>query len=160
MDKAISMICTVRPNFLKSTPDGWCLDSSEASKLKWAGPVDLSCKISNKVNTKTLLFKVNMLSIRQMNAQTKLLEIWKASNVTDYPINTTKKSIKEDQVATRACTNGKLIELGHKTQSQKKLSWIMQLRSGILLQVASCTSIRAAKIEIKKYVKSLPVWFK
>ena len=37
-------------------------------------------KISDRISTKSILEKFDILSVDQMNAQAKLLEIWKASN--------------------------------------------------------------------------------
>ena len=37
-------------------------------------------KISDRISTKSILEKFDILSVNQMNAQAKLLEIWKASN--------------------------------------------------------------------------------
>ena len=42
-------------------------------------------RLSDRINTKTLLQNKRMLSVNQMNAQCKLLEIWKSLNITDYP---------------------------------------------------------------------------
>ena len=47
------------------------------------------CKVSDKINTKTMLEAKKLLSINQTNAQIKLIELWKANDVTDYPIKIT-----------------------------------------------------------------------
>ena len=43
-------------------------------------------KLSSQVSTKELLNLTNMLPINQLNAQIKIMEIWKAANVPDYPL--------------------------------------------------------------------------
>ena len=43
-------------------------------------------RISDKISTKFMLSKFNLLSVNQMNAQIKLTEIWKSVNVKNYPI--------------------------------------------------------------------------
>ena len=42
-------------------------------------------KIKKKVSTKSLLKKFEMCSDNQLNAQVKLIEIWKGLNIADYP---------------------------------------------------------------------------
>ena len=53
-----------------------------------------------------------MLSENQLNAQIKLLEVWKALNINikDSPLKILKKEINEITAVTRSLTNGKLIE--------------------------------------------------
>ena len=51
-----------------------------------------------------------MLSANQLNAQIKLLEVWKAFDIKDYPLKILKKEINEITAVTRSLTNGKLIE--------------------------------------------------
>ena len=47
-----------------------------------------STKISDKVSIKSMLKKLNMLSVNQINAQIKLIEMWKSTNIPNYPIKT------------------------------------------------------------------------
>ena len=41
-------------------------------------------KLSDRINTSVLLKKCGMYSVNQMNAQMKLLEVWKALNLEKY----------------------------------------------------------------------------
>ena len=50
--------------------------------------------VSDKVNTTDILNKLNLLSVSQMNAQSKLTEAWKINNITNYP---TKWDLKSQQ---------------------------------------------------------------
>ena len=56
-------------------------------------------KLSDRVSTAYLLEKFNMLSVNQINAQSKLLEVWKALNVPKYPLksNSNQKTKKEPE---------------------------------------------------------------
>ena len=47
-----------------------------------------------------------------MNAQIKITEAWKASQDSDYPLKIAKVKNAEDCVATRAISNGDIIEMG------------------------------------------------
>ena len=51
----------------------------------------LGKKLCDQIPTMELLNATKMLSINQLNAQIKLMEIWKASNKEDYPLKLNKK---------------------------------------------------------------------
>ena len=59
-------------------------------------------KIKDMVSTSSLLLKFGMLSVNQLNAQMKLVEIWKALNVGDYPLKIERQSTQTNGVSTRA----------------------------------------------------------
>ena len=44
-------------------------------------------KLTGKVSTQSMLDKLKMLSVDQMNAQIKLTEMWKAEKVSNCPLN-------------------------------------------------------------------------
>ena len=50
--------------------------------------------IKDKISTKSILNKLNMLSVNQMNGQIKLTEAWKISNIPNYPIKWEMKQIE------------------------------------------------------------------
>ena len=53
-----------------------------------------------------------MLSVNQINAQVKLTEMWKASNVENYPTKLCKKDLCDDSRLTRSTSRGDLVLLG------------------------------------------------
>ena len=67
-------------------------------------------RISDKISTKSLLSKFNLLSVNQMNAQIKLTEIWKSVYVNNYSIKTSMLQRGSDAVNTRAMSHGVLKE--------------------------------------------------
>jgi hypothetical protein len=71
------------------------------------------------IPTSSLLTKYSMLSVNQLNAQIKLVEIWKALNVDDYPLTVVKQTIDNSRVNTRADTKEKPIEIGKSLLVQK-----------------------------------------
>ena len=71
-----------------------------------------STKIKDRVSTKNILSKFNCLSVNQLNAQMKLLDMWKANNLNTYPIKVNKVVCVGDRSTTRAVTNGSLQETG------------------------------------------------
>ena len=76
-------------------------------------------KIKDMVSTRSLLLKFGMLSVNQLNAQVKLLEIWKAINVVDYPLKLDRQSTQMNGVSTRADSSGRPIGIGRSLLTQK-----------------------------------------
>ena len=66
-----------------------------------------------------LLSKFGMLSVNQLNAQMKLVEMWKAINVDDYPLKVEQQARNGERVSTRADTTKKPIEIGRTNQTIK-----------------------------------------
>ena len=63
-------------------------------------------RISDKISTKSMLKKHNMLAVNQINAQIELTETWKAVNDPDHPFKIEKPSIDSQKITTRSNTNG------------------------------------------------------
>ena len=113
--------------------------------------------LSDHVSTSDLLRMTNMLSVNQLNAQIKLVEIWKASNMDNNPLKLNKKQIVPENINTRACTQGKLIVPGTKLIIQKTcITDAMKIWNTCPLSITSASTLPSAKSEIKKFVKSLP----
>ena len=96
-------------------------------------------KTKDKVSIKSMLEKFNLMSVNQINAQIKLLEIWKSTS-------------------TRACTKGRLCELGKTSVVQNTcISDAKKLWNRAPAIITTCESMYIAKKEIKKFVKNLPI---
>ena len=99
-----------------------------------------------------------MLSLNQLNASVKLLEIWKALNVKDYPLQIKRQELNPDGITTRADVEGRPIEIGKSTLTQKTaVSDAMHLWNRAPKSVTESNSIFRAKQEIKTYAKGLPI---
>ena len=61
------------------------LESLQLTQNKFARFVHGSTLL-DKINTKTIYQETQILSVNQIMAQIKLVEIWKSINFTDYPI--------------------------------------------------------------------------
>ena len=115
-------------------------------------------KIIDKISTCSILSKHNVLSVNQMNAQIKLLNIWKALNVENYPTKPKKIEANELRASMKATTSGKLIEEGISSLAQNTYYndairvWNMAPEA-----IKMCGTIWSAKNEIKKLVKTLPL---
>ena len=69
--------------------------------------------LKDKIHTKVLLEQANLLSVNQLNAKVKLIEVWKALNIEDYPIKIMEQEVHDKKRSTRAMTRGKPIEIGN-----------------------------------------------
>ena len=93
-----------------------------------------------------------------MNAQMKLLEMWKAVNVADHPFNLEKKESGPNVRLVRSITNEML-----PVKSFSELSKNMFINDGIKawnsapMSIKNCTSYASAKNGIKKFVKTIPI---
>ena len=59
-------------------------------------------RLFDSQSTKSLLTKIKMKSVNQMNCQIKLLEIWKALNFDNHPLKLKKVEGLNDTMITRA----------------------------------------------------------
>ena len=115
------------------------------------------CKISDKVSIKTLLDKFNMVSVNQLNAQIKLLEIWKSLNIVDYPLEIRQQEIMESVATTRATAKGRPSAIGRSLLTQSScVSDAVKMWNMAPDSITECKSLYQAKKQIKMYVRSLP----
>jgi hypothetical protein len=64
-----------------------------------------------------------MMTVNQIAAQIKLIEMWKALNDSQYPLRVEQKSETEDGIGTRSMTRGDLIEIGS-SKIPKRILWV------------------------------------
>ena len=109
-------------------------------------------KIKDKVS-----ISFSMLSVNQLNAGIKLLEIWKALKVDNYPLKIKSQYHNEEGINTRADMAGRPIEIGKSVLTQKtSVSDAIHLWNKAPINFAECSSLHQVKRAIKSYVKSLP----
>ena len=115
-------------------------------------------KIKDRVSTKNILSKFDCLSVNQLNAQMKLLDMWKANNINTYPIKVNKVVCVGDRSTTRAVTNGSLQETGRTILAKNTfyndavVAWNLAPEA-----IKKCATIWSAKKQIKEFVKKLPI---
>ena len=116
------------------------------------------CRTSDRISIRNLLERFNMVSINQLNAQIKLLEIWKALNVQNYPLEIRQQAVQEGVATTRATDRGRPCELGRSTGTQSTcISDAIKLWNIVPSTITESHSLYMAKKEIKKFVKTLPI---
>ena len=66
-------------------------------------------KISDRISTESILIKFNILSVNQLNAQIKIMEIWKAIKLTMTIRSTSStNNSKELEIRVRISTQSKM----------------------------------------------------
>ena len=103
-------------------------------------------------------YGMRLLSVNQISAEIKLIEIWKAINLPKYPIKVTKQSTPTNARTTRGVTAGKLIEIGSSSQSLNSfIGDATRLWNKAPDTIKESTSLYSAKVEIKKFVSTIPI---
>ena len=99
-----------------------------------------------------------MTSVNRLNAQAKLLEVWKALNIENYPLQLQQQSTNTSGVSTRADTNGRLIEVGKSSTSRNSsTSDAIRLWNLAPNTITRATSLYRVKKEIKVFASQLPM---
>ena len=115
-------------------------------------------RISDKISSRSIALELNMLSVNQINAQVKLTEMWKASNVLNYLIKLTKKDQNSENRQTRSNLRGDLLLQGKSDLCNASFifdafkNWNLAPTS-----IKESKTLHKAKKEIKKFVFTLPL---
>ena len=115
-------------------------------------------KIKDMASISSMLDKFNLLSANQLNASVKLLEIWKALNVDNYPLSVDRQEENINGMSTRGDMACRPKEIGKTILIQKTcVSDAIHLWNQSPKIIKESNSVYKAKKEIKAYVKLLPV---
>ena len=113
--------------------------------------------LKDKIRSSVLAQKIGYLSVNQINAQIKLTEFWKITNVDNYPLMPKEAPISISQRSCRSKSNGKLHEINGSEELKSTF-----INDGTKLwnlapeAIKGCKSLQKAKLEIKKFSKTLP----
>ena len=114
--------------------------------------------LKDRISTESMLTIFGMLSVNQMNAQIKLLEMRKALNVEDYPLVIIQQKAPALGVSTRAADKGRPIAIGKTSLIQSSsISDSIRVWNLAPAYITESSSLYQAKKNIKSYVRSLPV---
>ena len=115
-------------------------------------------KISERVSIESMLSKFGMLSVNQINASIKLLEMWKSFNTPNYPLQVKQQSSGTNKINTRADLRCRPIEIGKRELTKNTcVSDAVRVWNLAPSSVTSSQSVNIAKKEIKTFVRSLPI---
>ena len=99
-----------------------------------------------------------MLSVNQINAQAKIMDLWKAIHDPDHPSKIEKMEHDPNACLTRSVANGDLKEFGKSGLVQSTfLSDASKAWNNCPREVKDCDSIWKAKKAIRNFVEKLPV---
>ena len=111
-----------------------------------------------KISTDSLLKKFNIMSVNHLNAQSKLLEVWKSLNVNNYPLTIPLQSNQHEGAIKRADNKERPKDIGRSTNTKKTcISDAISLWNSCTKEITTCKSLYKVKKEIKLYVQSLPI---
>ena len=114
--------------------------------------------VKDKVSIESMLNKFGMMSANQINASVKLLEVWKALKLENYPLVINRQETKQETVNTRANVTNRPIEIGKTLLSQiTSVSDSIRIWNRALDKIIESISVHQAKTEIKTFVKTLPI---
>ena len=117
-----------------------------------------STKLGDKVSTESLLKKFNMLSVNQLNAKAKLLEVWKALNLHNYPLTIKQQSTDHIGVSTRADTKKRPCEIGKASLTKKTcISDAIKIWNLAPEKIKQCNTTYQAKKQIRTFICTLPI---
>ena len=115
-------------------------------------------KISDRISIAQLLERQKTLSVNQTQAQIKLSEIWKATNLENYPITVTKRANSLLAPETRSLRNERLVTIGTKRVvldscvEDAKIIWNLASEN-----IKQAKTLYSAKTLIKQYCATLPI---
>ena len=137
-----------------SDPHNCNLQSLQRAQNKMLRVI-LNKKYTDQTSAEALLNEAGFKSINQINAEIKLNEVWKSCNLENYSVKFLKQV---NGMNTRGVSNGNLVEFGKTSSTISSFHgdgsrlWNMCPK-----EIKESININQAKININKFVKTLPV---
>ena len=114
--------------------------------------------LKDKIKSKVLLENINMLSVNQLNAKIKILEIWKSLNITNYPLKIDTKVEKNNVTNTRAMTKKSPLEVGTSCLTKKScISDAIRIWKIVPQNIKDSETIFTMKKKTREFVLTLPM---
>ena len=114
----------------------------------------------DRTSTEELLNKTGLLAINQLAASIKLCEVWKSENIVNYPVHlepNNHTTVPCDR-SVRPSTTRKWNQDAKSTAEKDSFSRnAAKIWNAAPPSVKNAKSLRAAKNEIKKFCKTLPI---
>ena len=119
-------------------------------------------KIKDRVTVKSMLKKFGLLSVNQLSAQIKLVEVWKARNVEGYALSfdpyQQQNIDTESQHNLRPKNNRVLNDTARLKISKQSFNVdAARLWNQAPIEITSAATLASAKLAILKFAKSLPI---
>ena len=114
--------------------------------------------LMDRINTKIIFNETKLLSINQINAQIKLLEVWKVQNDSSYPIQWIKRMDQLNREGLKSSNKPELVIKGKTcTQSQTFINDAASVWNVAPKVLKECTSLGSVKKQIKIFAQTLPI---
>ena len=138
-------------------PTETLLESLQITQNKFARFVHGS-SLMDRINNKIIFKESNLLSVYQINAQIKLIEVWKSKNIDSYPIQWTKRNEVIKRSGLKCTNKPELVISGTSLiQSNTFINDVARVWNAAPNEIKMCKSIGSAKRFIKEYIITLPI---
>ena len=119
-------------------------------------------RVADKVSIKSMLDKFKLLSVNQLSAEIKLIEVWKSINIDKCPIKLEPYNPIQNASASRPQLRPKQTRVFKDTTRLKLSKCIFNIDAARIwnmapIEIKTANSISCAKSAIKLFCKSLPV---
>ena len=115
-------------------------------------------KLLDKIPTVHIFNELKMKSVNQINAQTKLLDVWKALQSERHPNKWTRRNDVNQEQRTRSAVTNKLNEAsGGKIITSTFISDAAKVWNAAPESIKSCKLLYTVKKQIKLYTATLPI---
>ena len=140
-----------------SDPSDTLLDALQIAQNKFARFLHGSTLL-DRISTKTIFKETNLSSINQLNAQIKLLEVWKSQNITSYPTKWKTRIEELKREGLKSINKPELIITGRTNiQSMTFINDAAKVWNNAPSVIKECTSMSSVKKLIKTFTKTLPI---
>ena len=120
----------------------------------------VNAPFNDRTSTEELLEKTGLLSVNQLAASIKLIEVWKGLNIPNYPIQlepnnpTQLETVRQMRPTTTRLWNQDAKSMAAKCSFSRNAA---KLWNGAPLNIKTTVNLNSAKKEITKYCKTLPI---
>ena len=112
----------------------------------------------DRLNTKIIFKETQLLSINQINAQIKLVQLWKSINIPNYPIQWPKRSDELKREGLKSSNKPEIVITGKsKIQSLTFVNDAAHLWNRAPTAIKDSKTLGSAKKQIKTFIKTLPI---
>ena len=99
-----------------------------------------------------------MQSVNQINAQIKLLQVWKSHHIEAHPTRWTRRNEVNQELRTRSAVSNNLIEAhGGRIITSTFVNDAAKVWNNAPESIKSCVTIQSVKKQIKQYTATLPI---
>ena len=111
----------------------------------------------DKIPSSLIYKELKMQSVNQINAQIKLLDVWKSLKSDSHPTKWARRNDSNPELRTRSADVNQLIEAyGGKILTSTFVSDAAKLWNKAPDSIKQCESLNAVKKQIKMYTETLP----